>query len=82
MDDGHTHFGTNLSDDLPNPQAHLAMQHLKPIFRCPDEMVAMIKSRVTTAAVVHSLAESVAEASIRLKSEGFLLQGDSTPTHR
>lgn len=58
--------------DLPNPQAHLAMEHLEPIFRRPDEMVAMRKCRVTTATVAHSLTESKAQASIRLKPEGFL----------
>ncbi len=67
VDDRHAHFGTDLSDNLANPQTHLAMQHLEPIFRCPDEMIAMMKCCVTTAAV----------ASIRLKSEGFLLMEDS-----
>jgi hypothetical protein len=49
MNDRHAHFGTNLSNDLQDPQAHLAMQHFEPIFRRPDPMVAMMKCRVATA---------------------------------
>ena len=58
LDDRHAHFGTDLSDNLANPQTHLAMQHLEPIFLCPDEMIAMMKCCVTTAAVAHSLLSS------------------------
>src|SRR3546814_13065415 len=54
IDDGHPQLVANLLDDLAHPQADLAMQHLEPIFRRPDDMVAMVKSRVTTLAVAHS----------------------------
>ncbi len=78
VDDRHAHLRTDLPDDLANPQAHLTVQHLEPIFRRPDEMITMMKCRVTTAAVAHRLlAESKAEATIQLKSEGLLHLEDS-----
>jgi hypothetical protein len=55
IDDGHTHFIADLSDDLAHPEAHIADEHLVPVLRRPNEMVAMMKSRVTTALVAHSL---------------------------
>src|SRR3546814_2937301 len=54
IDDGHPQLVANLLDDLAHPQADLAMQHLEPIFRRPDDIVATVKSRVTTLAVAHS----------------------------
>ncbi|KMS58805.1 hypothetical protein V473_08575 [Sphingobium cupriresistens LL01] len=54
VDDRHAHFGTDLSDNLANPQTHLAMQHIEPIFRYPEEMIAMIQYCVTNAAIAHS----------------------------
>lgn len=36
VDDRHAHFGTDLSDHLANPQMHVAMQHLEPIFSCAE----------------------------------------------
>jgi len=48
FDDRHAHLGTDLPDDLAHPDPHLAMQHLEPIFRRPDEMIAMVKGRVAT----------------------------------
>ena len=50
------------------------MQHLVPVLWCPEDVVAMMKCRVTTLAVAHS--ESKAEANVRLKSEGFLPKWD------
>ena len=47
--------GANLFDDLAHPEANFTMEHLEPVLRCPDDMVAMMKSRVTTGAVAHSL---------------------------
>ena len=55
MNDGDAHLGTDLPDDLTHPQTDLAAQHLEPVFRRPDQMVAMVKSRVTTAVVAHSV---------------------------
>ena len=43
VDDRHVHLGAHLADDLANPQADLPAQHFIPIFRCPDEMVAMTR---------------------------------------
>lgn len=71
VDDRHAHLGADLPDDLSDPEAHIADQHLVPILGRPNEMIAMMECRVTTGQIRHSL--SVAEASIRLKSEGFLL---------
>jgi hypothetical protein len=51
----HPQFVANLADDLANPQTHFAMEHLEPIFGCPNDMIAMMKSRVTTSRVAHSL---------------------------
>ena len=51
------------------------MEHLEPILERPDDMVAMMKCRVATGGIAHS--ESKAEASIRLKSDGFLFKRDS-----
>src|SRR3546814_539274 len=41
IDDRHPQLVANLLDDLAHPEPHLAMQHLEPIFRCPDDMIAM-----------------------------------------
>ena len=49
------HLGTDLPNDLANPQANLTTLHFEPILRSPDEMIAMVKSRVTTGADSHSL---------------------------
>ena len=54
-DDGHAHLGADLPDDVPHPRADLAMKHLVAILRCPDDMIAMMKKRVTARAVAHSL---------------------------
>lgn len=48
IDDRHSHLGTDLPDDLSDTQAYFAPQHLEPIFRRPDEMIAMIEGGVTT----------------------------------
>src|ERR1019366_4557592 len=66
VDDGHTHLSADLPDDLAHSDPDLAMQHFEPILRCPDDMVTMMKSRVTTL-TDRLLSESKAEASIRLK---------------
>jgi hypothetical protein len=55
MDDGHAHLVAHLPDDLAHPQANLTVQDLEPVLRRPDEMVAMMECRVTTALVAHSL---------------------------
>lgn len=49
-----------MPDDLANPQADLAMQHLEPVFGRPDEMIAMMAGRVATGRMAH-------RASLRLK---------------
>jgi len=41
VNDGHAHLGADLPDDLAHPQAHFAVKHLEPIFRRPDQMVAV-----------------------------------------
>ena len=55
VDDRHAHLLAHLPDDLAHPQADIANQHLVAILRRPDDVVAMMKSRVTTLAVAHSL---------------------------
>jgi len=54
-DDGDAHFVADLADDLPHPQAHIAMEHLEAVLGRPDNMVAMVKKRVTATAIGHSL---------------------------
>ena len=55
VDDRHAHLLAHLPDDLAHPQADIANQHLVAILRRPDDVVAMMKSRVTTLAVAQSL---------------------------
>lgn len=55
VDDGHSHFVADLPNDLADPEPDIADQHLVPVLRCPDEMVAMMECRVTAAAIRHSL---------------------------
>ena len=55
IDDRHAHLGADLPDDLAHSDPDLAMQHLVAVLGCPDDMVAMMKSRVTTLAVAHSV---------------------------
>ena len=45
--DGHVHLITDLLDDLAHTQPHPTVQNLIPVLPCPDEMVAMMKGRVT-----------------------------------
>ena len=54
-DDRHPHFAADLTDNLAHPQPDLAVEHLEPIFRRPDNMIAMVKKCVTAAAIGHSL---------------------------
>lgn len=54
IDDRHAHLVADLTDDLAHPEPHFAMEHFEPILRRPDQMVAMVKCRVTAAPVAHS----------------------------
>src|SRR3546814_10082454 len=58
-DAGHPQLVANLLDDPAYPQSHLARQHFELIFRRPDDMVAMAKSRVITLAVAHSASRTL-----------------------
>ena len=75
VDDRHAHFSADLLDNLADSGPDLAVEHLEPVLGRPDDMVAMMKCRVATGGIADSV--SVAEASIRLKSEGFLPKRDS-----
>ena len=75
VDDRHAHFSADLLDNLADSEPDLAVEHLEPVLGRPDDMVAMMKCRVATGGIADSV--SVAEASIRLKSEGFLPKRDS-----
>ena len=55
VDDRHARLCADLLDDLPDPQADVAMEHLEAVLRSPHEMIAMMECRVTTALVAHSL---------------------------
>ena len=74
-DDRHAHFSADLLDNLANSGPDLAVEHLEPVLGRPDDMGAMMKCRVATGGIADS--GSVAEASIRLKSEQFLPKRDS-----
>ena len=54
IDDRHTHFGADLPDNLTHPQPHFAMEHLEPVLRRPNEVIAMMKGRVATGRIAHS----------------------------
>lgn len=47
VDDRHAHLSADLADDLTHPQADLAVQHFVAVLGRPDDMVAMVKFRVT-----------------------------------
>jgi transposase len=55
IDDLHAQFVAHLADDLAHPEAHFAMEHLEPALGCPDDMIAMMKSRVATGRIALSL---------------------------
>jgi hypothetical protein len=42
-DDGDAYFCTDLLDDRSDPVAYFAMEHLEPIFGCPDNVVTVVK---------------------------------------
>lgn len=54
VDDRHAHLGADLPDDLAHPETDFTVKHLEPILGCPDEMVAMMKCRMTTGRIAHS----------------------------
>ena len=54
-DDRDVHFSADLLDDVAHPQADLPVQDLEPVFGCPDNVVTMVKDRVTAGAACHSL---------------------------
>lgn len=51
VDDRHTHLGAHLPDDLAHPEPHLALEHLEPVLRRPDDVIAVMKSRVATGGI-------------------------------
>ena len=53
-DDGHPHLSADLVDDVTHPDPNIADEHLVPILGCPDEMMAVMKERVTAVTVRHS----------------------------
>lgn len=48
IDDDHACLITDLLDDVAHTEPYLTVQHLIPILRRPDEMIAMTKGSVTT----------------------------------
>ena len=46
-DDGHAHLGADLPDDVAHPRADLAVKHLVTVLGRPDDVIAMVKKRVT-----------------------------------
>src|ERR1035437_3379730 len=63
VDDGHPQFRADLPDDVPYPDANLSMQNLVAILWCPDDVVAMMKNRVTAGRISHSLYPRESETS-------------------
>jgi len=51
VDDLHAQLVTHLPDDLAHSEPDRAVQHLVTVFGCPDDMIAMMKCRVTPLAV-------------------------------
>ena len=54
-DDGDVELGADLLDDLSHAQPDFTVEDLEPVFGRPHDVVAMVKKRVTPAAVGHSL---------------------------
>ena len=55
VDDRHAHLAADLTDDLADPDPDLAVEHLEPVLGRPDDMVAMMKCRVATGGIAHSV---------------------------
>ena len=51
LDDLHTHLTTDLPDDVPHPLPQFSLQNLVAIFGDPDDVIAVVKNRVTAGAV-------------------------------
>lgn len=52
-DDLYAKFLADLPDDCSDPLPQRAFQHLAAILRDPDDVVPMVKNRVTPACVAH-----------------------------
>ena len=55
LDDLHAHFTTDLPDDVPHPLPQFPLEHLVAILGDPDDVIAVVKNRVTSSAVGHTL---------------------------
>ena len=55
LDDLHAHFTTDLPDDVPHPLPQFSLEHLVAILGDPDDVIAVVKNRVTSSAVGHTL---------------------------
>lgn len=53
--DRDAHLCAYLLDDIAHSKPDFAMEHLEPIFWCPDDMVTVVENRVTAGAIAHSL---------------------------
>ena len=51
LDDLHAHFTTDLPDDVPHPLPQFPLQHLVAILGDPDDVIAVVKNRVTSSAM-------------------------------
>ena len=51
LDDLHAHFTTDLPDDVPHPLPQFSLEHLVAILGDPDDVIAVVKNRVTSSAV-------------------------------
>ena len=60
-DHPHSHLLTNLADHVADPFADCPAQDLVAVFGNPDNMIAVMKNRVTSGPVDHS--QGTAEAS-------------------
>src|SRR5947207_3259338 len=71
-DDLDAKFFAQLPDNRSYPLPQRAFQHLVAILRDPDDVIPMVKNRVTPACVAHRLDEhKTAKASSRLKQQSM-----------
>ena len=75
LDDGHSEFGADLTDDVANAQAQIACQNLEAILGDPDDVIAMIENSVRAGVVGHAELPGIMDP-LRLTA-GSMIPGSS-----
>jgi alkanesulfonate monooxygenase SsuD/methylene tetrahydromethanopterin reductase-like flavin-dependent oxidoreductase (luciferase family) len=64
----HTHFTTDLPDNIPHSLPQFPLQHLVAILGDPDDVIAMVKNRMTAGAVGQTLLSKLFSPSFSLQT--------------